>query len=140
VRRREAREQALRALYAAEQGGGAPDTAGLSARAAELAHGVWAERDDLDRVIGEASTRWRIERMPAVDRAVLRIAVFELRHRPRTPVAVVISEAVGLATSYSTERSGRFVNGVLGTLAVSQRPAGEHGEHGEPGGDEAGEP
>jgi N utilization substance protein B len=121
VKRREAREQALRALYGAEQRGEVPETAGLSERARALIEGVWDERAGLDSAIGGASRRWRVERMPAVDRAVLRIAVYELRHRPNTPVAVVISEAVRLAAEYSTERSGRFVNGVLGALAESER-------------------
>jgi N utilization substance protein B len=55
--------------------------------------------------------------MPPVDRNVLRIALWELRHRPATPVPVVISEAVRMAKLYSTERSGGFVNGVLSKLA-----------------------
>ncbi len=118
----EAREQALLALYAAEQRKEPPDTAGLGTRAAALVEEVWATRGDLDAAIGAASTRWRVERMPAVDRVVLRIAVHELRTRPQTPVAVVISEAVGLASRFSTERSGRFVNGVLAALAASERP------------------
>ena len=60
--------------------------------------------------------------MPAVDLTVLRMAVYELRHHSRTPVAVIISEAVRMAGEYSTERSGRFVNGVLATLAARIRP------------------
>ncbi len=82
--------------------------------------GVWAERSDLDEAIGEASDRWRVERMPPVDRNILRIALWELRHRPQTPVPVVISEAVRMAKVYSTERSGSFVNGVLGRLAAER--------------------
>jgi N utilization substance protein B len=122
VTRTEAREQALLALYSAEQRRAAPDTAGLSGRAARIAEDVWANREELDDAIGTASTRWRVERMPAVDRVVLRIALHELRTRPDTPVAVVISEAVGLAARYSTERSSRFVNGVLAALAATERP------------------
>ena len=80
--------------------------------------GVWAERAALDDAIGEASRRWRVERMPPVDRNVLRIALWELRHRPNTPRAVVISEAVRMAKAYSTERSGGFVNGVLSKLSA----------------------
>jgi N utilization substance protein B len=60
--------------------------------------------------------------MPPIDRNVLRIALWELRHRSDTPVAVVISEAVRLAKLYSTERSGGFVNGVLARLAVERTP------------------
>ena len=87
---------------------------------AEMVAGVWAERQSLDSAIGETATGWRVERMPPVDRNVLRIALWELRYRRGTPVPVVISEAVRLAKTYSTARSGGFVNGVLARLA------GEH--------------
>ena len=117
----EAREQALGALYAADQGGGDPDLSGLSARAAALAGTVWTERASLDAALDAASTRWRVERMPPIDRNVLRIALWELRHRLETPVAVVISEAVELAKQFSTEKSGAFVNGVLSRLAKEER-------------------
>ena len=113
----EAREAALRTLYEADQRRSAPDTAGLGERASELVEGVWATREDLDDAIGAVSTGWRVGRMPPIDRNILRIALWELRHRSDTPVAVVISEAVRLAKRYSTERSGGFVNGVLARLA-----------------------
>ncbi|MDG6938571.1 MAG: transcription antitermination protein NusB, partial [Nitrososphaerota archaeon] len=67
---------------------------------------------------------WALERMPAVDRSLLRLATFELLGRPDTPTGVVISEAVELAKEYSTEESGRFVNGVLAALAAVTRPPG----------------
>jgi N utilization substance protein B len=82
-----------------------------------MATGVWAERESLDEAIGDAATGWRVERMPPVDRNILRLALWELRNRPGTPMPVVISEAVRLAKTYSTERSGGFVNGVLSRLA-----------------------
>jgi len=113
----EAREAALRTLYEADQRRSAPDTDELGERARAMASGVWEHRADLDAAIGAVSTGWRVERMPPIDRNVLRIALWELRHRPDTPVAVVISEAVRLAKLYSTERSGGFVNGVLARLA-----------------------
>ncbi|MGI9611110.1 MAG: transcription antitermination factor NusB [Acidimicrobiia bacterium] len=115
--RTEPRELALQCLYEADQRRTEPAAEDLSGRAADLVAGVWGERDDLDRAIGDASKRWRVERMPPVDRNVLRIALWELRHRPATPVPVVISEAVRMAKLYSTERSGGFVNGVLSKLA-----------------------
>ena len=62
--------------------------------------------------------------MPVVDRALLRMATYELLARPDVPTGAVISEAVELATQYSTEESGRFVNGVLATIAAVVRPAG----------------
>lgn len=119
----EVRDQALQALYEAEQRRMAPVTEDLVARAKRLVDGVWEERAELDAAIGAASTGWRVERMPAVDRNVLRLGLWELRHRPDTPVAVVISEAVRLAKTYSTARSGRFVNGVLSRLAAERQPS-----------------
>jgi N utilization substance protein B len=120
--KREDRAEALGALYAAEARGALPEAAGLSTSARKLAGGAWENHRDLDVEIAAAATGWRIERMPAVDRAVLRLALYELRHTG-TPVAVVISEAVELAKQYSTVRSGAFVNGVLAKLAKAP-PAG----------------
>jgi N utilization substance protein B len=119
----EARESALGVLYEATQRGADPEIGSLGARAAGLVEGVWAAREELDAAIAEVSHRWRPERMPPVDLTVLRIALWELRHTPDTPVAVVISEAVRLAKEFSTEGSGRFVNGVLGRLAERERSA-----------------
>ncbi len=115
--RPEAREEALKRLYEADQRSAVPNSADLGKRAAEIVDGVWAEIAELDAAIGAASRRWRVERMPPVDRNVIRIALWELRNRTRTPVPVVISEAVRMAKAYSTERSGVFVNGVLAKLA-----------------------
>ena len=115
------RSDALTTLYEAEMRRRPPDLGELSTAAAAIVSGVWEERDDLDTAIGGVSTGWRVERMPPVDRTVLRIALWELRHRPDTPAAVVIAEAVRLAKAYSTERSGGFVNGVLSRLAADER-------------------
>lgn len=119
--RTEPREEALQALYAADQRAGAPDCEGISSRARALVEGVWEEKDLLDDAIGKVSARWRVERMPAVDRNVARLALHELRHRPGTPTAVILSEAVRIAKLYSTERSGAFINGVLARLAEIER-------------------
>ncbi len=119
--RPEPRIQAIESLYAADAMGELPELEGLSVRARRLVEGVWRHREVLDDAIGSASTSWRIERMPAVDRNVLRIALYELRHT-KTPVAVVISEAVEIAKTYSTERSGSFVNGILGALVETAGP------------------
>jgi len=116
----EPREAALERLYEADQRDRVPTTDGLSPRAVAIVEGVWAERAALDAAIGEASRRWRVERMPPIDRNVLRIGLWELRHRSETPVAVIISEAVRVAKAYSTERSGGFVNGVLAALAADR--------------------
>jgi transcription antitermination protein NusB len=89
--------------------------------AVELVRGVEAHGDDIDRLLREYSEHWAVERMPAVDRAVLRLGCFELAHEPEVPTAVVISEAVDLAKQYSTKDSGRFVNGLLAKIAEQVR-------------------
>lgn len=116
---RDARVDALGALYSADATGEEPLIVGLSSRARKLVKGTWEAREQLDIELAGAATGWRVERMPAVDRAILRMALYELRHTA-TPVAVVISEAVELAKEYSTQRSGGFVNGVLAKLADTQ--------------------
>ena len=113
---RPARDEALGVLYSADAIGEEPLVVGLSSKARKLAAGAWEVRGELDAELAGAATGWRVERMPAVDRAILRLALYELRHTS-TPVAVVISEAVALAKEYSTERSGGFVNGILANLA-----------------------
>jgi transcription antitermination factor NusB len=95
----------------------------LSAKAARIVRGVLEHQTDLDSSIEDASEHWRLDRMPPVDRTVLRIGLYELRYEPTVPVAVIVSEAVRLAKAYSTERSGSFVNGVLGHLADQERPS-----------------
>ena len=111
------RDEVLEALYEADLRGSPPDTTGLDELGAGLATGVWEERDELDEALGAVSPEWRVERMPAIDRSVLRLGLWELRHRPELSAGVIISEAVRLAKAYSTGRSGAFVNGVLGRLA-----------------------
>jgi transcription antitermination protein NusB len=120
----EPRDLAIQALFEADLMGRAElgDDTGLPTKARRLAEGVLAHRAELDRTIEAASDNWRVDRMPAVDRAILRLALFELRHEPATPTAVVISEAVRIAKEYSTDKSGAFVNGVLAALAGSERP------------------
>ena len=110
------RDEVLEALYEADARALPPEVSGLDQVGAALAAGAWEEREELDAAIGAAATDWRVERMAVVDRAVLRLALWELRHRSGLPAAVVISEAVRLAKAYSTERSGAFVNGVLSRL------------------------
>ena len=110
-----ARDQALSALYAADMTGAEPKLAGLSSRAQRYVQGTWQGRSELDAEIVAVATGWRLERMPAVDRNIIRLALFELRSG-QTPVGVVVSEAVNMAKKFSTERSGSFVNGVLSKL------------------------
>ncbi len=90
--------------------------------ALELARGVEEHREEIDTLIRKFADRWSLERMPVIDRNVLRMAVFELAHRPDVPTGAVISEAVELAKRYSTDDSGRFVNGMLSSIAEEVRP------------------
>lgn len=114
----EPRELALEALYQADVGGETADPAhGLSGKARRFVAGVHEHQAAIDARLEDVSDNWPVHRMPAVDRAVLRIAAYELLYEPDTPRAVVISEAVELAKKYSTQRSGGFINGVLAALA-----------------------
>jgi N utilization substance protein B len=79
----------------------------------ELVEGAREHRARIDEILTAYADGWTIERMPGVDRAVLRLAVYELLYRSDVPDAVVIDEAVELAKSLSTDESPRFVNGVL---------------------------
>ena len=87
-----------------------------------LVEGVQEHQADIDALIARYADRWAIERMPVIDRTLLRIGVFELLWRDDIPTAVAINEAVELAKSLSTDESGRFVNGLLGRVAESQEP------------------
>ncbi len=87
----------------------------------ELVEGVAAHRERIDEILAEYSEGWTIERMPGVDRAVLRLGVYEVLWRDDVPDAVAIDEAVELAKSLSTDESPRFVNGILGRV-LRDRP------------------
>jgi transcription antitermination protein NusB len=121
-----ARRVALDILFQADLTGRDPlavldewESAGeaVPAFARELVTGVTADRGELDRVLGEHADDWSVERMAAVDRAILRLAAYEMKSRPDVPVAVAIDEAVEAAKELSTDESGRFVNGILGRIA-----------------------
>ncbi len=115
----EPRDVALETLYEAETSG--IDPTGVSGRAKGIVEGVLERRDAMDEQIENASEHWSVTRMPAVDRSILRIGLYELLEEPDIPTAVIVSEAVRLAKTYSTERSGSFVNGVLAALAREVR-------------------
>lgn len=125
--RREARERALALLFEAEQRALDPLAEILAELSIdpeeytrELVDGVSAYRRELDAHLTRLSTSWPLERMPAIDRALLRMGAFELSHTD-VPVGVCISEAVELAKRYSTDDSHRFVNGMLASLASEVR-------------------
>ncbi|GAA3021289.1 transcription antitermination factor NusB [Microbacterium dextranolyticum] len=85
--------------------------------AREIVDGVIEEQSAIDEQIVTHARDWKIERMPAVDRAILRIAVWELLFNDEVPAAVAIDEAVELAKEFSTDESGSFVHGVLARVA-----------------------
>jgi N utilization substance protein B len=131
--RSKARKRALDILYEAEirnvpvldlldersaavrspDGTGPPPVTGY---AAELVRGVQAHRDRIDELLAEHAQGWTLDRMPAVDRNILRIGTYELLWAPGVPDGVAISEAVLLARDLSTDDSPAFVNGLLGRL------------------------
>ena len=117
----EPRDLALETLYELETRGD-QESEGLTGRSARLVAGVLEHREELDHEIESASDHWSVARMPVIDRSILRLGLFELKHEPDIPTGVIVSEAVRLARTYSTERSGSFVNGVLASLARSARP------------------
>jgi N utilization substance protein B len=132
--RRQARERALSLLYEAESKDVAP-AAVLAALpveaapfAADIVSGVGDHGAEIDKWIVDYARDWTIDRMPALDRALLRMGIFELLHRPDVPTGAVISEAVELAQRYSTDESSRFVNGMLARIAEAVRGPGSAGE------------
>ncbi len=124
-RRRKARELALQLLFQNDLAATPPEEIFrhteeyLTARpevqeyASRLVLGTLSRRTELDQRLSEQSEHWRLGRMPAVDRNLLRLALYELLYEPETPAAVVINEAVEIAKKFSTPSSGAFVNGVL---------------------------
>jgi N utilization substance protein B len=85
-----------------------------------LIFGVWEHYPYLDRIIEEAAPSWPVNQMPGVDKAILRIALYEILidETEKTPVKAVINEAVELAKHFGSDNSSRFVNGVLGTVVT----------------------
>ncbi len=120
--RSDARERALLLLYEAEAKGISVDVV-LAEQVIPtdelttlLVRGVQANQERIDAAIADHAHGWTLQRMPSIDRNVLRIAAFELLGRVDVPVAVILDEAVELAKRFSTDDSGRFVNGVLSAL------------------------
>jgi N utilization substance protein B len=140
--RRKARKRALDILFEADQRATDPRTTleqwvlradpPVPDYSQHLVAGVIDHRESIDELLTETSTDWTLDRMPSVDRSVLRLAVYELLWCDDVPTAVAIDEAVELAKSLSTDDSPGFVNGVLARLATRGRPdpsleaAGDH--------------
>ena len=136
-KRRNARELILKVLFQIEVGKTPVDEALTTSFEAvrptpeeqaytdEIVRGVASEQADLDGAIGEYAEGWRVDRLAKVDKNVLRMALYELIHHPEIPVSTVINDAVEVAKKYSTDDSGRFVNGILGSFL--RRRSGENG-------------
>lgn len=129
--RTKARKRALDVLFEAEQRHVEPRTvflrvatdatSPLNPYTEELVDGVVAHRDHIDELIATYAEGWSLDRMPAVDRNLLRIGVYELLYAPDVPATVAIDEAVGLASDLSTDESPAFINGLLGRIASMQQ-------------------
>jgi N utilization substance protein B len=94
-----------------------PDREASWSYARQIAEGVDEHRAEIDELIETYSQGWPLRRMPALDRSIIRIGIWELRFNPEVPPAVAIAEAVEAARTYSTEDSAGFVNGLLGRIA-----------------------
>jgi N utilization substance protein B len=126
--RTKARKRALDVLFEADQRGLAPVTllaqriaepgteAALPQYSVDIVEGVLAHRERIDEVLATYSQGWTIDRMPAVDRALLRIGTWEILFNDEVPDVVAVDEAVDLARSLSTDESPAFVNGLLGRV------------------------
>lgn len=104
-------------LSESRRAAGEPDRVASWMYAREIVDGVTDHREEIDELISSYAQGWTIDRMPNVDRSILRIASWEILYNEEVPTAVAINEAIGLAKEYSTEDSSRFVNGVLGRIA-----------------------
>ena len=137
--RRKSRELALQMLYQWEVGKHSPADVIATFFAAEkkggpaetfarrLFEGTVEDILPIDHLLREHAANWRLERMAAIDRNVLRLALFELRHQSETPAAVVINEALEIARRFSGEGSAAFVNGILDAVrkTLPAKGAGE---------------
>lgn len=131
--RRQARTVALQSLFAADLRAPRPSPnrdhtepdydwldeildAPVITQAESLHRGVLAHRPDLDTIIARYAPAWPVPQLPAVDRNILRIAIYELMHHPATPRKTAIDEAVEMAKAFGGDSSHRFINGVLGSI------------------------
>ncbi|MGY1725783.1 transcription antitermination factor NusB [Geodermatophilus sp. SYSU D01062] len=130
--RTKARKRAVDVLYEADLRGTDPvellreriadPSPPVPDHAVRLVEGVAAHQGRIDELIGQHARGWSLERLPDVDRAILRMAVFELLWADDVPDAVVIDEAVELARALSTDDSPAYVNGVLGAILDAEVP------------------
>ena len=134
TRRTRSREIALQVLYQTEQNSGLPAEEvrqfverrlhadkKLVGFAEALIEGVETHKPRIDALISEVAENWRLDRMAAIDRNILRLGAFEMLYCPDTPTKVAINEALELAKRYSTAQSSRFVNGILDRLQAAAK-------------------
>ena len=127
----------MQMLYQWDLGGNTPEQVGatfflerkaeseVERFAREIFQGAANDRERLDQLVREHAENWRLERMAAVDRSILRVAVYELLHCPETPPHAVINEALEIARRFSGEGSIEFVNGILDAI-LKALPAREN--------------
>ena len=133
TRRSRGREVALQVLYQVEQNPGMPpdemrrfiqrrllEDRKLCEFTAGLVDGVKEHQVRIDAMISEVAENWRLDRMAAIDRNILRLGAYEMLFRPEVPAKVAINEALELAKRYSTAHSSRFVNGILDRVLQRQ--------------------
>lgn len=116
------REESINTVLAAEQARAEGDTKRASswAYARDIVIGITEHGDEIDELIETYAQDWTLARMPAIDRALLRIGVWEILYNTEIPDGVAISEAVESAKLHSTDDSAGFVNGLLGRIAASR--------------------
>ncbi len=90
--------------------------------ARQLVAGTIENRVEIDDLIRQHAENWRLERMPTIDRNILRLAIYEMLHESNVPKVVIVDEAIELAKKFGSENSGRFVNGLLDGVLQSERP------------------
>ena len=151
-KRRRAREMAMQMLYQHELGGSTlrdvfasfdlsgyqeSEEGGSGERhlklaedsfqyARKLVEGTVGHGEEIDGVIRQHAENWRLERMPTIDRNILRVAVYEMLYEKNVPRVVIVDEAIELAKKFGAENSGRFVNGLLDGILQSQGSAASH--------------
>lgn len=130
-KRHQARELALKVLFQVEGTGDDPEealvyhafenaaTAEVTNFARQLVRGVLDNRERLDAILADASENWKLDQMAKVDRAILRIAVYEIVVDRKVPTKAAINESIELAKTFSGDEAGRFVNGILGRVAAT---------------------
>ena len=132
--RRQARAAALQALYLIDVSGISEEAALLTQEedlktleekdsdfAKDIVTGTRRFLDEIDEAIKNAASHWKLDRMTAVDRNILRMSAYELLHVPETPPKVAIDEAIEIAREFSTEESSKFVNGILDKIKNSTK-------------------